>query len=95
MAQNPPEFATFSAEIISAKDHPCRAGHKLGDKFTFSCWDSGGLCGFFYHNVFPLLATFTFGDGPPWAAEGELMSVCPDPRVDVTLKITKNRPQKS
>lgn len=46
MAQTPNGMESFEAEVISA-DGPCHAGHRVGDKLTLSCWDTGGLCGFF------------------------------------------------
>lgn len=44
----------------------CSAGHQKGDTFEISCHDPGGLCGFFYHAIFPNLSTFQFGGGLPW-----------------------------
>ena len=38
----------------------CSAGHKAGDSFEISCHNPGGLCSFFYHNIFPNLQVFQF-----------------------------------
>jgi uncharacterized repeat protein (TIGR04076 family) len=38
---------------IKAMKGECSAGHKVGDQIELSGHDSGGLCGFFYHDIFP------------------------------------------
>ena len=88
MAVTPPEMATLTAEVISAEGK-CDAGHKKGDKFTLSCWDPGGLCGFFFHDIFAKLSVMTFGGQYPWAAKDELIVRCSDPVNTIRLKITK------
>lgn len=41
----------------------CSAGHKVGDKIELSGHSSGGLCGFFYHDIFPYIIMLQFGGG--------------------------------
>ena len=43
----------------------CSAGHKVGDQFELSGYTSGGLCGFFYHDIFPYIIMLKFGGGFP------------------------------
>ncbi len=48
------------ATVVDAKGQ-CSVGHKVGDSFEISCHNPAGLCGFFYHNIFPSLQPFQFG----------------------------------
>ena len=43
----------------------CDAAHQVGENFEISCHNPGGLCGFFYHDLFPNLMTFQFGEISP------------------------------
>ena len=81
-------FSPFRAEVLDVKGD-CHAGHKKGDALTLSCYDSGGLCGFFYHDIFPNLSVMQFGGKYPWASADELVVECPDRGNAVTLKITR------
>lgn len=38
---------------IAEVEGKCTAGHKVGDSFDISCHNPAGLCGFFYHRIFP------------------------------------------
>ena len=71
MALNPSFIKPLKAEIIDVKG-TCNAGHRSGDAFSISCYDSGGLCGFFYHDLFPSLSVMQFGGKFPWSPAGEL-----------------------
>ncbi|MBF0530859.1 MAG: TIGR04076 family protein [Deltaproteobacteria bacterium] len=86
MAVQPEGMKYFTAEVVSVKGE-CHAGHKPGDILKLGCWDPGGLCGFFYHNIFPDLSVLQFGGRYPWAAAGELTLECPDRRNLVTIKV--------
>jgi len=88
MAQTPQGFEVFEAEVVSAKG-PCSAGHQVGDKFSLSCWDPGGLCGYFYHDIFPALSLMQFGGQYPWADKDRLEVVCVDPMVRLKLEIRR------
>jgi len=46
MAVNPSFIKPLKAEIVDVKG-TCNAGHQKGDTFSISCYDNGGLCGFF------------------------------------------------
>jgi uncharacterized repeat protein (TIGR04076 family) len=88
MAQTPQGMDQFEAEVISA-DGPCSAGHQVGDKLLISCWDTGGLCGYFYHDIFPSLSVIQFGGRFPWGQPGQLEMRCCDKGVNLTLVIRK------
>lgn len=75
--------------VVTDVKGECSAGHKVGDKFNISCYDCGGLCGFFYHDSFPNLMTFQFGGTLPWW-EGDTITVkCPDMDNQVTVKLER------
>ena len=78
------------AEIIEQRG-ACSAGHKKGDVFGLSCYCPGGLCGYFYHGIFPNLQTYEFGGRLPWWRGEELVVTCPDPHNPVTLRITRGK----
>lgn len=80
--------SSFRAEVLDVKGD-CSAGHRIGDVLTVSCYDSGGLCGFFYHDIFPSLSVMQFGGKYPWASADELVLECPDRDNAVTLKILR------
>lgn len=88
MATNPEEIKPLSAEILSVKGH-CSAGHKVGESFPISCWDTGGLCGFFYHDIFPNLNVLQFDGHYPWGSADEMVLECPDRENAVTIRIRK------
>lgn len=43
----------------------CNCGHKSGDKFELSGYSTDGLCGFFYHDIFPYIIMLQFGGSFP------------------------------
>jgi len=88
MALNPEDIKPLSAEVLSIKG-TCSAGHKVGETFQMSCWDSGGLCGFFYHDVFPNLNVMQFGGTYPWGSADEMVLECPDRQNLVTIRIRR------
>ena len=88
MAVNPEGIKSLSAQIVSVKGH-CGAGHKAGETFSISCWDTGGLCGFFYHDIFPSLNVMQFGGAYPWGSADETVLECPDRQNLVTIRIRR------
>ncbi len=89
MALQPEGIKALIAEIISVKGE-CSAGHKVGDTLQIGCWDSGGLCGFFYHDIFPNLNVMQFGGEYPWSSADELTLECPDRDNAVTIRIRRS-----
>ncbi len=88
MATHPQDITPLKAEVVDVKGE-CSAGHKKGDAFAISCYDSGGLCGFFYHDIFPSLSVMQYGGRYPWAPGDELTLECPDRHNAVVLKVSK------
>lgn len=88
MAQDPGSGYRVQATVTAVKGH-CSAGHQAGESFKISCHDAGGLCGWFYHDLFPSLCTFQFGGKLPWW-QGDVIEVrCPDPLNLVTMKLER------
>jgi len=50
---------------------------------------SGGLCGWFYHDIFPHLAAFQFGGNFPWWEGNTIHLQCVDTYNQVTLKLER------
>lgn len=67
----------------------CSAGHKEGESFEISCHNPAGLCGFFYHRIFPTLQTFQFGGSMPWWQGDTIQVQCPDTHNLVTLQLER------
>ncbi len=88
MAKDPGIGYRMVATIIGAKG-TCGAGHEVGDSFEISCHNPGGLCGFFYHDIFPTLSVMQFGGTYPWGSADELTVECPDRENAVTLKLSR------
>ena len=89
MAKDPGIGRKVMATITGVKGE-CNAGHQMGDTFEISCHNPDGLCGFFYHDIFPSLSTFQFGGNLPWW-EGDTIEVqCPDSYNLVTLKLERS-----
>jgi uncharacterized repeat protein (TIGR04076 family) len=77
MARDPGIGYRVIATILSVKGE-CSAGHRPGDTFEISCHDPAGLCGYFYHDLFPALSTFQFGGTMPWWQGDTIEAGCPD-----------------
>jgi uncharacterized repeat protein (TIGR04076 family) len=89
MAKDPGIGYRVMATIIGAKG-TCGAGHAVGESFEISCHNPGGLCGFFYHDIFPSLSTFQFGGSLPWWEGDAITLQCPDSDNLVTLKLERS-----
>ena len=90
MAKDPGIGYRMVAKIISVKGE-CSAGHKTGDTFEISCHDPAGLCGYFYHDIFPALSTFQFGGSLPWWQGDTIELACPDSDNLVKLRLTRTK----
>ncbi len=88
MAQDPGIGYKVVATVTESKGH-CSAGHKAGESFEISCHNPAGLCGFFYHDIFPTLQTFQFGGHLPWWGGDTIQVGCPDQKNLVTLKLER------
>ncbi|MFQ5381323.1 MAG: TIGR04076 family protein [Dehalococcoidia bacterium] len=56
----------------------CSWGHKVGDRFELSGHDTAGLCGFFYHDIFPNVVMLQTGGSWPWGDADTVEAECPD-----------------
>lgn len=90
MALDPNIGQKVVGEIMSVKG-TCSAGHKVGETFEISCHNPAGLCGWFYHDIFPNLMTFQFGGGLPWWQGDSIQVQCPDSYNLVTMKLTRSK----
>ena len=90
MAKDPGIGYRMEAKIISVKGE-CSAGHKTGDTFEISCHDPAGLCGYFYHDIFPALSTFQFGGSMPWWQGDTIELACPDSDNLVRLRLSRTK----
>ncbi len=88
MAKDPGIGYRVTATILSVKGK-CNAGHHAGESFELSCHNPAGLCGFFYHDIFPALQAFQFGGRLPWWEGDTIELQCPDSYNLVTLKLER------
>ncbi len=88
---NDPKLGYKVVASITGSEGRCDAGHKIGDSFEISCHNPAGLCGWFYHDIFPSLQTFQFGGSLPWW-DGDTISLrCPDYQNLVTIKLERSK----
>jgi uncharacterized repeat protein (TIGR04076 family) len=90
MVETPNIGIKISAEILNIKGK-CNAGHTKGQKFLISCYDSGGLCGYFYHDIFPNISVMQYGGRYPWEESNAIIVECPDRFNAVSLKLIKSQ----
>ena len=78
------------ATVIDKKKRACGAGHKVGDTFEISVIETGGMCGWLYHDLFPHLVAFQHGGDLPWW-KGDVIETyeCPDHLTSITLKLER------
>jgi uncharacterized repeat protein (TIGR04076 family) len=88
MADDPKLGYKVVATVTGSKG-TCSAGHKVGETFEISCHNPAGLCGWFYHDIFPSLQTFQFGGDLPWWEGNTIELQCPDAHNLVTLKLER------
>jgi len=76
------------ATVKSVKGN-CSWGHEAGDTFSINCHDTAGLCGFFYHDIYPYIAMLQFGGGFPkeWGNPDVVTVECMDRANLVTLEL--------
>jgi uncharacterized repeat protein (TIGR04076 family) len=79
----------ITAKIVKVKGH-CNAEHKEGDSFEIDCYKTAGLCGYFYHNLFPTLLSFQIGaQAPWWKNKNKIQFSCPDLKNMVTIELVR------
>lgn len=69
----------------------CNAGHKVGDVINLSGRNTGGMCGYLYHSVFPYLMMLQFGGGFPaaWGNPDVIEIDCMDKKNCVTVELER------
>ena len=65
MAKDPGKGYRVVATITGLEGEECPAGHKVGDTMELSGHNTGGMCGFFYHDIFPYILMLQFGGSFP------------------------------
>ncbi len=90
MAKDPGLGYKVTATITKVAG-PCAAGHQVGESFEICCHNPAGLCGYFYHKLFPDLQTFQFGGSAPWWQGDTIEVICPDPVYPVTLRLEREK----
>ncbi|MGB2800498.1 MAG: TIGR04076 family protein [Dehalococcoidia bacterium] len=78
---------------IKAVKGTCSAGHKVGDKLELSGHNTAGLCGFFYHDIYPYLIMLQFGGSFPaeWGDPDVVQLECMDRANAVTIELRRIR----
>ena len=76
MAEKPKIGYKVIGTIRSVKGF-CNAGHKKGDQMELSGHETGGLCGFFYHDIFPYIIMLQFGGSFPekWVSDPDVVEL--------------------
>ena len=74
--------------VISVKGN-CSWEHKAGDKIELSLHNTGGLCGLFYHDIFPFLLLLQYGADYPRGRPGRAKLECADRRNAVTIELQR------
>ena len=74
--------------VKAVKGH-CSAGHKAGDKIELSGHNTGGLCGFFYHDIFPSIILLQFGGQYPWGDPDRVEVECMDRYNAVSMELQR------
>ncbi len=76
---------------IKAVKGTCSAGHKVGDQIELSGYRSGGLCGFFYHDIFPYVVMLQFGGSFPadWGDPDVIEIDCMDKWNTATIELRR------
>jgi uncharacterized repeat protein (TIGR04076 family) len=82
MTQEPerPRVGHRIVATIKSVKGTCNWGHKVGDQFEVSAHDTAGMCGFFYHDIFPYIMMLQFGGGwpPEWGPTDVVELECVD-----------------
>jgi len=80
------------ATVKQVKGH-CNAGHTVGDQIELSGHNTGNMCGFFYHDLFPYVIMLQFGGGfpPEWGNPDVIEMSCMDKMNEVTIELRRIR----
>ena len=67
----------------------CGWGHKVGDTFNVSMHDTAGMCGLFYHDIFPWIMALQLDGNNPWGAPEARELECMDRRNLVKIELKR------
>lgn len=76
------------AKVLSVRGH-CYWGHYPGQEMEVSCHNTGGMCGFLYHDIFPTIAMLQFGGAYPWGEPDVVEVECPDRQNVVKVQLRR------
>ncbi len=76
---------------VTAVKGNCSWGHKVSDKIELSAHNTGGLCGFFYHDIFPKIMMLQFGGSYPWGEEDVMEVECSDRVNAVRMELRREK----
>lgn len=76
--------------VTSVKGH-CGWGHKVGDRLELSGHNTAGLCGYFYHDIFPTIIALQYGATHPWGDPEKRTVECWDRKNAVTIELTREK----
>ncbi|MFC2068178.1 TIGR04076 family protein [Chloroflexota bacterium] len=88
---------TFSGHKVRATvisvNGSCSWGHEANDTFSINCQETAGLCGLFYHDIFPYITMFQFGGGLPneWGGPDVVNVACMDRTNLVKLELRRDK----
>ncbi|MBI4216007.1 MAG: TIGR04076 family protein [Chloroflexi bacterium] len=93
MAEKQHQQIGFPVEgTITKVKGKCSWGHKVGDKLNLSVHDTAGLCGMFYHDLYPYITMLQLGGNYPWGKDPGVVALeCMDRwnAVEITLRRIK------
>ncbi len=78
---------------VTAVKGKCSWGHKVGDKIELGAHETGGLCGFLYHDIFPYVVMLQFGGGFPkeWGDPDVVTLECMDRANAVEIELRRQK----
>ena len=89
MTKEAPQMGYKIAGTVKSVKGECTLGYKEGDTFDLSCHQTGGLCGFFYHDSFPWIMMLQFGGEFPGIVNDALEVECPHREMAVKLELKR------
>lgn len=86
----PPIGHKVTAKVIGM-DNPCTINMQEGDEFELSLHKCGNFCGFFYHNIHPMVMMMQTDGEFPGLPDPEVLSgiECPNGRNKVKIELRR------
>ncbi len=93
MTEQPAEYQIGDRVVgtVKAVKGTCHWGHSAGDVFELSGHNTAGLCGFFYHDIFPYIMMLQFAGGFPeaWGGPHSVELECMDRMNAVKIELRR------